>query len=176
MPLYYYCRVQFFAIAAAAPPRLALLGRTHCVQHFQLACICNYFSPSACWQSKHANSLLLRVCPLPTWTHSAPCILNLDQKLHGLSCFRSIDTHETFQNQKWKTSVIPSVNMARKCHQRASFSTENLFFEHQSFGSLMTDIFLDWFWTLLDIWKPQKQESPWNFRSRLKMPGAHCEM
>ena len=25
-----------------------------------VACICNYFSPSACWQSKHANSLLFR--------------------------------------------------------------------------------------------------------------------
>jgi len=35
-------------------------------------------------------------------------------------------------------------------------------------------IFLDWFWTLLLIWKPQKQETPWNFWSRLKIPGAHC--
>ena len=36
--------------------------------------------------------------------------------------------------------------MARKCNQQASFSKENLFFEDYSFGSLMTDVFLDWFW------------------------------
>ena len=64
--------------------------------------------------------------------------------------------------------------MARKCHHWASFSVENLFFDDYLFGSLMTDVFLDWFWTLLCTWKPPKQESPWNFWSRLKILGAHC--
>ena len=76
-----------------------------------------------------------------------PSIFNLDQKFHGLSCFWGIDIHETVQNQSRKTSVIrlpkfTTVNMARKCHQRASFSTENLFFEDYSIGSLKTDVFL----------------------------------
>ena len=78
----------------------------------------------------------------------APSIFNLDQKFHGLSCFWGIDIHETVQNQSRKTSVIrlpkfTTVNMARKWNQQASFSIENLFFEDYSFGSLMTDIFLD---------------------------------
>ena len=36
----------------------------------------------------------------------------------------------------------------------------------------MTDVFLHWFWTVLHTWKSQKQESPWNFWSRLKIQGA----
>ena len=80
--------------------------------------------------------------------HSTPGIFNLDQKFHGLSCFWGLYIQETVQNQLKKTSVIglqkfTTVNMARKCPQNASFSVENLFFEHYSFGSLMTDIFLD---------------------------------
>ena len=73
---------------------------------------------------------------------------NLDQKFHRLSCFWDIDIDEAVQNQSRKTSVIrlqifTTVNMARKCHGRASFSIENLFFEDYSFGSLMTYIFLN---------------------------------
>ena len=76
-----------------------------------------------------------------------PGIFNLDQKFHGLSYFWGIDIHKTIQNQSRKTSVIrlpnfTTVNMARKCHQQASFSIEHLFFEDYSFGSLMTDVFL----------------------------------
>ena len=89
--------------------------------------------------------------------------------------------HETVQNQSRKTSVIglpkfTIVKMARKCHHHATFTIENLIFEDYSFGSPMTDVFLDWFWILLYIWKPQKQETSWNFWSRLKIPGAHCVM
>ena len=81
-------------------------------------------------------------------TQCAPSISNLDQKFHGLSCFWGIDIHEIVQNQSRKTSVIrlpkfTTVNMARKCHQGASFSIEKLFFEHLSFGSLTTDVFID---------------------------------
>ena len=43
-----------------------------------------------------------------------------------------------------------------------------------NFGSLMTDVFLDWFWTVSCITMLQKHESPWNFCSRLKILGAHC--
>ena len=75
-------------------------------------------------------------------------IFNLDQKFHGLSCIWGLYIHETVQNQSRKTSVIrlpkfTTVNMARIWHQRASFSIENLFFEDYSFGSLMTNVFLD---------------------------------
>ena len=78
-----------------------------------------------------------------------------------------------------KTSVIglpkfTIATIARKCHQHASFSKENLFFKDCSFGSLMTDVFLDWFWTVSCISIPQKQESPWNYWSRLKILEAHC--
>ena len=88
-----------------------------------------------------------------------PSTFNLDQKFHGLSCFWGIDIHKTVQNQSRKTSVIrlpkfTTVNMARKWHQRPSFSIDNLFFEDYFFGSLMTDIFLDWFLTFLFIWNP----------------------
>ena len=56
--------------------------------------------------------------------------------------------HETVQNQSRKTSVIrlpkfTIVKMARKGHQHASFSIENLFFEDFCFGSLMTDVFVN---------------------------------
>ena len=105
-------------------------------------------------------------------------IFNLDQKFHGLSCFWGIDIHET-QSRKPSVIRLPNfntVNMARQWNQRASFSTENLFFEDYSFGSLMTDVLLDWFWTVSCIPMPQKQESPWNFWSRLKILGAHCEL
>ena len=52
-------------------------------------------------------------------TQCTPCIFNLDQKFHGLSCFWGIDIHETVQNQSRKTSVIrlpkfTTVNMTRK--------------------------------------------------------------
>ena len=43
-----------------------------------------------------------------------------------------------------------------------------------NFGSLMTDVFLDWFWIVPCITMLQKQESPWNFWFRLKILGAHC--
>ena len=35
------------------------------------------------------------------------------------------------------------VKMARKCHHHATFTIENLFLEDYSFGSPMTDVFLD---------------------------------
>ena len=110
----------------------------------------------------------------------APGIFNLNQKFHGVSCFWGLYIHEIVQNQSRKTSVIglpkfTIVKMARKCHHHATFTIENLIFEDYSFGSPMTDVFLDWFWILLYIWKPQKQETPWNFWSRLKIPGAHSE-
>ena len=70
---------------------------------------------------------------------------------------------------------IHLLKFTEKCHQRASFSKENLFFEYYSFGSLMTDVFLDWFWTLVYAWKLQKQESSWKFWSRLKILVAHCD-
>ena len=79
----------------------------------------------------------------------APSIFNLDQKCHGLSCFWGIYIPKTVQNQSRNTSVIrlpkfTTVNMTRKWHQGTSFSIENLFFfEDYSFGSLMTDVFLD---------------------------------
>ena len=62
----------------------------------------------------------------------APGIFNPDQKFHGLSCFWSIDIHEIVQNQSRKASVIrlPKsiiVNMVRKGHQNASFSTKVVF-------------------------------------------------
>ena len=81
-------------------------------------------------------------------TQCALGIFNLDQKFHGLSCSWGINIHETVQNQSRKTSDIrlpkfTTVNMARKWHHQASFSKENLFFEDCSFGSLMTDVFLD---------------------------------
>ena len=129
------------------------------------------------WQILIRNEI---ICTKSDSSQCAPCIFNLVQKFHGLSCFWGIDIHETVQNQSRKTSVIrlpkfTTVNMARKCHQRASFSIENLFFEDYSIGSLMTDVFLDWFWAALYISMPQKQESPWNFWSRLKILGAHCD-
>ena len=86
----------------------------------------------------------------------APSIFNLDQKFHGLSCFWGIDIHET-QSRKPSVIRLPNfntVNMARQWNQRASFSTENLFFEDYSFGSLMTDVFLDWFRTTSCISMP----------------------
>ena len=110
-----------------------------------------------------------------------PGIFNLNQKFNGLSCFWGLYIHEAVQNQLRKTSVIrllkfTIVNMARKGHQHANFSIKNLFFEDYCFGSLMTDVFLDWFWTLLHKWKPQKQESPWNFWSRLKILGTRITL
>ena len=78
----------------------------------------------------------------------APSIFNLDQKFHGFSCFWGIDIHETVQNKSRKKYVIKLpkftiINMTRKYYQRASFSIENLFYEHYSFGSLMTDVFIE---------------------------------
>ena len=113
-------------------------------------------------------------------TQCVPGIFNLNQKFHGLSCFWGLYIHKTFQNQSLKTSVIrlpkhTTVNMARECPQRASFSKENLFLSITVVENLMTDGFLDWFWILLHVWNLQKQESPWNFWSRLKIPGAHCD-
>ena len=65
-----------------------------------------------------------------------------------LDSYILMTVHKTVQNQSRKTSIIrlpkfTTVNVARKCHQRASFSIENLLFEDYSFGSLMTDVFLD---------------------------------
>ena len=87
-------------------------------------------------------------CVTFLYSQCTPGNFNLEQKFHGLSCFLSIGIHETVQNQSIKTSVIKlpqftTVIMAKKCHQRASFSMENLFFEHYSSGSLMTDVFID---------------------------------
>ena len=84
----------------------------------------------------------------PDLTQCAPGIFNLNQKFHRLSRFLGIDIHMKGQNQSRKTSVIKlpkftSINIVGKFHQRASFITENLFFEDNSFGSLMTDVFLD---------------------------------
>ena len=42
--------------------------------------------------------------------------------------------------------------------------------------SLMTDVFLDWLWTVSCISMPRKQESPWNFWSILKILGAHRDV
>ena len=108
-----------------------------------------------------------------------PGIVNLDYKFHGLSCFWGFHMFKKVQNQSRKTFVIRlpkfhSVNMARKCHQWASFSIVKWFFEHYSFGSLTTDVFIDWFRNFSCISMPQKQESPWNFWSRLKIPRTHC--
>ena len=63
--------------------------------------------------------------------------------------------------------------MARKCHHHSIFTIESLFFEDYSFGNLMKDVFLVWFWTPSCIWKPQKQKSSWDFSSRLKILGVH---
>ena len=111
----------------------ALTLKVICLGHFKISTKANVF--------KTYNTLDKRA-------HCAPSIFNLNQKFHGFSCFLGIDIHETVQNQSRKTSVIrlpkfTTVNMARKWHQRASFSIENLFFEDYSFGSLMTDVFLD---------------------------------
>ena len=81
-------------------------------------------------------------------THSLPLVFKPRAKFHGLFCFWGLYIHETVQNKTINTSVIrlpkvTIVNMARKGHQHASFSIENLFFEDCSFGSLMTDVFLD---------------------------------
>ena len=74
---------------------------------------------------------------LQFFTHSrsqfAPDIFNLDQKFHGLSCFWGIYIYETVQKQSRKTSAIrlpkfTTVDITRKCRQRASFGIENLFF------------------------------------------------
>ena len=78
----------------------------------------------------------------------APGIFNLNQKFHGLFCFWGLYIHETVWNLSRKISVISlpkftTINMARKCHQQANFSIKNLFFEDYSFGSPMTDVFLD---------------------------------
>ena len=91
------------------------------------------------WRYK-VNSNVISQC--------TPGIFNLNQKFHGLSCLLGIDIHETNQNQSRETSVIrlqkfTTVNMVRKCHQWASFSIGNLFFEDYSIGSLMTDVFHD---------------------------------
>ena len=84
----------------------------------------------------------------PATLKCTPSIFNIDQKFHGLSCFWGIDIHEAVLNQSRKRSVIrlpilTTVNMARKWNQQASFSIGNLFFEDYSFGSLMTDFFID---------------------------------
>ena len=76
-------------------------------------------------------------CVTFLYSQCTPGNFNLEQKFHGLSCFLSIDIHETVQNQSRKISVIrlpklTTVNMARKWHQRASSSIENLFFEDHS--------------------------------------------
>ena len=85
---------------------------------------------------------------LPTKSHCAPAVVNLDQKFHKPICFWDLYIHEKVQNQSRKTSVIrlpkfTTVDMAREWHQRASFSIENLVFEDYPSGSLMTDVFLD---------------------------------
>ena len=59
-----------------------------------------------------------------------------------------VDMHEIIKNQSRKTSFIrlpkfTTVNIARKCHQGASFSIKKVFFEDYFFGSLMKDVFLD---------------------------------
>ena len=54
--------------------------------------------------------------------------------------------YKNIQNQLKKPSVIgllkfTIVNMAENCHQPASFSKENMFFEDYFFGSPMSDVF-----------------------------------
>ena len=81
-------------------------------------------------------------------TQCSPCIFNLNQNCHGFYLLWGFYIHETVWNLSRKTSVIrlprfTTENMAMKCPQHASFSTENLFFENYYFGSPMTDVFLD---------------------------------
>ena len=85
---------------------------------------------------------------LYSMSQCAPGIFNLDQKFHGVSCFWGRYIHEIVQNQSRKTSVIglpkfTIVKMARACHHHVTFTIENLIFEDYSFGSPMTDVFLD---------------------------------
>ena len=76
-------------------------------------------------------------------------IFTLDKSSMDFLAFVAlIYLHKTIQNLSRKASVIKlpkftTVNMSRKCHQQATFSIENLFFEDYSFGSRMTDVFLD---------------------------------
>ena len=80
-------------------------------------------------------------------TQCAPGIFKLDQSsmsLFAIGLFLYI--RETVQNQKRKTSAIrlpkfTTVNMAWKCHQHASLSIKNLFFEDYLLGNPMTDFF-----------------------------------
>ena len=74
-------------------------------------------------------------------TQCPPGTFKLYQKFLGLFGFWSLYIYETVQNQSRKTSVIrlpkfTTVNMARKWHQRASSSIENLFFEDYSLEAL----------------------------------------
>ena len=84
------------------------------------------------------------------YTQCVPGFSNPDQKVHGLFHFYIAGIYKTDQNQLKKPSVIrfpkfTSIDMAEKCHQRPSFSIENMFFEDYCFGTLMTDGFLNWF-------------------------------
>ena len=81
-------------------------------------------------------------------SQSPPAFSNPNQKVRGLFHFYIAGIYGTDQNQLKKTSVIrfpkfTSIDMAEKCHQRPSFSIENLFFENHCFGTLMTDGFLN---------------------------------
>ena len=89
-------------------------------------------------------------------TQCVPVFSNPNQKVHVLFHFYIANRHKTDQNQLKKTSVIrfpkiTSINMAEKCHQRASYSIENQFFEDYCIGSLISDGFFNWFWSFLCI-------------------------
>ena len=90
--------------------------------------------------------------------HPSQCVpgfSNPNQKVHELFHFYIAVMYKTDQNQLKKKSVIRlpkfSINTVEKCHQWASFTKENLFFEDYCFGSLIKDVFFNWFWSVLYI-------------------------
>ena len=107
---------------------------------------------------KQGSSVSQCACPwfLQPKPKSPWIFYNPNKKDHGLFHFYIAVIFKKDQNQLQKTSVIglpefTSINMAEKCHQWASFSIENPFFEDYSFGSPMRNGFFNWFWSVLHI-------------------------
>ena len=105
----------------------------------------------------------------------APGFSDLKQKVHGVShswIYKISESVEKTINHQ--ASKIHFYKLAKKSHQWTSFSIENPRFEDYCFGSLMTDGFFNWFWSVLYIPAISKWKSPWSFWYGLEKTGTHC--
>ena len=87
-----------------------------------------------------------------SFTQCAPEVFNLDKKVQGWNFFSYLLWCKTSQNQSRKTSVIrlPFELPVNQCQPSGpGWQIVQHWLAGSSEGSLITDVFLDWFWLVL---------------------------